>query len=193
MKKLSTDDRAAAMTEGVSFHDVPMPRGLAFGISHIESHGAPVSIFSADRTVAAITAHNKEFGTTLHAQQYLFDNQGKPGFNPANPPTRTSHCLQEHKGTGHFSRWQDPVVLARDRSLQQAQGRARQLVPAGRTLARLRIRPAVHVRCGEASCDQRQEPDRDARALERDLLEPDRMTGTRLPRSAGAGDMVGSR
>jgi hypothetical protein len=157
MKKLSTDDRAAAMTEG--------------------------------------------FGTTLHAQQYLFDNQGKPGFNPANPPTRASHCyfadgesgLQEHKGTGHFSRWQDPVVLARDQSLRQGQDRGRQHVPAGRTLTRLRIRPAVHVRCGEASCDQRQEPDRDARALERDLQEPDCLTGTRLSRSAGAGDMVGSR
>jgi hypothetical protein len=92
MKKLSTTDRAASMTEGVSFHDVPMPRGLAFAISHIESHGAPVSIFSADRTVAAINAHNAQFGTTLHAQQFLFDNQGKPGFNPANPPNRTSHC-----------------------------------------------------------------------------------------------------
>jgi len=57
MKKLSTADRAASMTEGVSFHDVPMPRGLAFAINHVESHGAPVSIFSADRTVAAIAAH----------------------------------------------------------------------------------------------------------------------------------------
>jgi hypothetical protein len=92
MKKLSTDDRAASMTEVVSFHDVPMPRGLAFAISHIERHGAPVSIFSADRTVGAIAAHNKQFGTALHAQQFLFDNQGKPGFNPANPPSRTSHC-----------------------------------------------------------------------------------------------------
>jgi hypothetical protein len=92
MKKLRTADRGASMTVIVSFHDVPMPRGLAFAISHIEQHGAPVSIYSADRTVAAIAEHNAEFGTNLHAQQYLFDNQGKPGFNPANPPNRTSHC-----------------------------------------------------------------------------------------------------
>lgn len=92
MNELRTEDRDASMTNLVSFHDVPMPRGLAFAIYHIEKHGAPVAIFSADRTVKAIAEHNKQFGTSLHAQQYLFDNQGKPGFNPANPPQKTSHC-----------------------------------------------------------------------------------------------------
>ncbi|MEA2302449.1 MAG: hypothetical protein QOE44_2984 [Solirubrobacteraceae bacterium] len=92
MHTLRTEDRVHSMTNLVSFHGVPMPRGLAFAIDHIEKHGAPVSIYSADRTVGAIAEHNKQFGTTLHAQEFLFDNQGKPGFNPANPPNRTSHC-----------------------------------------------------------------------------------------------------
>jgi hypothetical protein len=89
---LRKQDRDGSMTSLVSFHGVPIPRGLAFAIWHIEEHGAPVSIFSADRTVKAITDHNAQFGTQLHAQQFLFDNQNKPGFNPANPPARTSHC-----------------------------------------------------------------------------------------------------
>jgi hypothetical protein len=89
---LRKQDRDASMTNLVSFHGVPIPRGLAFAIWHIEDHGAPVSIFSADRTVKAIADHNAQFGTQLHAQQFLFDNQNKPGFNPANPPARTSHC-----------------------------------------------------------------------------------------------------
>ena len=92
MHTLRTEDRDASMTNVVSFHAVPMPRGLAFAIQHIEKHGAPVAIFSADRTVKAIAEHNKQFGTNLHAQQFLFDNQNRPGFNPANAPARTSHC-----------------------------------------------------------------------------------------------------
>jgi len=80
------------MTNIVSFHMVPMPRALAFAIWHIEKHGAPVIVDSADRTVKMVTEHNKQFGTQLSIQQYLFDNQHKPGFNPANPPELTSHC-----------------------------------------------------------------------------------------------------
>jgi hypothetical protein len=92
MNTLRTEDRDASMTNIVSFHGVPLPRGLAFAIEHIEKHGAPVAIFSADRTVKSIAEHNSQFGTKLHAQQFLFDNQNKPGFNPANAPQKTSHC-----------------------------------------------------------------------------------------------------
>lgn len=92
MHTLREQDRDAPMVNLVSFHNVPMPRMIAFTIDHIEKHGARVDIFSADRTVAAIAAHNEQFNTHLHAQLYLFQNQGKPGFNPANPPNRTSHC-----------------------------------------------------------------------------------------------------
>lgn len=92
MHTLRTQDRDASMTSLVSFHNVPMPRGLAFALDHIEDHGGKVDIFSADRTVKAVAAHNKQFGTNLHAQQYLYDNQHRPGFNPANPPNRTSHA-----------------------------------------------------------------------------------------------------
>lgn len=92
MHTLRKQDRDASMTNLVSFHGVPMPRGLAFAIDHIERHGGKVDIFSADRTVAAVAEHNRQFGTNLHAQQYLYDNQHRPGFNPANPPNRTSHA-----------------------------------------------------------------------------------------------------
>lgn len=86
-------DKTAPMTHVVSYHGiVPMPRGLAYALYHIDKHGGHIDTFSADRTVKAIADHNREFGTSLHAQQYLFDNQFKPGFNPANPPNRSSHC-----------------------------------------------------------------------------------------------------
>jgi hypothetical protein len=93
MHTLRTQDRDQAMDHVVSFHGVPMFRGLAFAIDHIEDHGGRVVIASADRRVKSIEEHNRQFGTRLHAQQFLFDNQWKPGFNPANPPNRTSHCL----------------------------------------------------------------------------------------------------
>lgn len=92
MLKFSKDQRDGKMTDLVSFHGVPMPRANAFVINHIEEHGAKVAIYSCDRTVAAIAAHNKQFGTNLHAQQYLYDHQNEPGFNPANSPSTTSHC-----------------------------------------------------------------------------------------------------
>lgn len=92
MHTLRKQDRDNSMTNLVSFHDVPMPRGIAFAIDHIEHHGASVAIFSADRTVAAVNEHNRQFGTHLHSQQYAIDHQGEPGWSAANPINRTSHC-----------------------------------------------------------------------------------------------------
>lgn len=80
------------MTNLVSFHNIPMPRGLAFSINHIEEHGAKVAIFSADRTVAAIAEHNRQFGTHLHSQAYLINLAARGLGNPANPISQTSHC-----------------------------------------------------------------------------------------------------
>jgi hypothetical protein len=54
MQTLRKQDRGASMTNLVCFHAVRMPRGPAFAISHIEARGAPVAIFSADRTLKAI-------------------------------------------------------------------------------------------------------------------------------------------
>lgn len=92
MHTLRTMDRAASMVNLVSFHEVPMPRGLAFAINHVEGRGAKVDIFSADRTVSAIAEHNREFGTHLKAQQQLIDDFNAGRGNPANPIDETSHC-----------------------------------------------------------------------------------------------------
>jgi hypothetical protein len=94
MHTLRKQDRDAPMTHTVSFHGVPMFRGLAFAIDHIEHHGAPVSIFSADRRDSVIREHNKQFGTNLHSQQYAIDHQGQPGWSAANPVDQTSPCLR---------------------------------------------------------------------------------------------------
>lgn len=82
------------MTNIVSFHNVPMPRGLAFAINHIEEHGAPVTIFSADRTARALAIHNRQYGTNLHSQAWLIAmHEVDPAhYAAANPITMTSHC-----------------------------------------------------------------------------------------------------
>lgn len=92
MHTLRTDDRDRSMEAVVSFHGVPMPRGVAFALRDIETDGAPISVFSADRTTGAIAEHNKQFGTHLSAQQHLVDLARQGRGNPANPPSRSSHC-----------------------------------------------------------------------------------------------------
>lgn len=92
MHTLRKQDRDAAMVNLVSFHEVPMPRGIAFCIDHIEDHGGRVAIFSADRTTAAVREHNEQFGTSLHGQQWLIDQYHAGKGNPANPIKQTSHC-----------------------------------------------------------------------------------------------------
>lgn len=93
MHTLRKQDRDASMTSLVSFHGVPMRRGIAFAIDHIESHSAHVAIFSANRTVGAIAEHNRQFGTHLSAQQALIDAHARdPRLPAANPISQTSHC-----------------------------------------------------------------------------------------------------
>lgn len=92
MHTLRKQDRDNSMTNLVSFHGVPMPRGVAFAIDHIEHHGGRVAIFSADRTHAAISEHNKQFGTHLSSQESLIADFRAGRGNPANPVDETSHC-----------------------------------------------------------------------------------------------------
>lgn len=94
MHTFTKDHRAESMTNLVSFHGVPMPRGLAFAINHIEEHGAPVSIFSADRTIGALREHNRQFGTHLKSQAQLVADWKAGNGNPANSPETTSHCYR---------------------------------------------------------------------------------------------------
>ena len=93
MKRFNARNRAHSMTVTVSFHDVPMPRGLAFAIRHIETR-TKVAIFSADRRDKIIAEHNKAFGTNLHGQAWLVAAHARDPahFAPANSPATTSHC-----------------------------------------------------------------------------------------------------
>jgi hypothetical protein len=86
-------NRAKPMWETVAYRDVPMFRCLAMALDHAADHGRTFQIFSADRRDSVLATFNAQHGTNLHGQQYLYENQGKPGFFPANPPNRTSHCL----------------------------------------------------------------------------------------------------
>lgn len=86
-------NRDLPMDHTVAFHDVPMFRMLAMALHHAERHGAAFYVNSADRRDAVLKRFNAKYGTNLHGQAYLYANQGKPGFFPANPPNMTSHCL----------------------------------------------------------------------------------------------------
>lgn len=102
MHTLRKQDRDNHMMVTVSFHSVPMFRGLAFALHHIEDHGAPIDIFSADRRDEIIAEHNKQFGTHLSGQQHLVDLAARGQGNPANPPNRTSHCLYADAAVGEL-------------------------------------------------------------------------------------------
>jgi hypothetical protein len=92
----STAQRDRSMTATVSYHGVPMFRGLAFALHHVAMHGGGVWVYSADRRDRIIAEHNRQFGTHLHGQQWLVDAHAQdPVRNaPANSPTTTSHCLR---------------------------------------------------------------------------------------------------
>lgn len=78
----------------VAFDGRPMFRALAWALKDARLHGVGFSITSADRRDSVIKAFNKQHGTDLHSQQYLYDHQGEPGFYPANPPGFSSHELR---------------------------------------------------------------------------------------------------
>lgn len=101
MIRFSTGHRDRSMLVIVSYENVPMPRGIAFALRHIQSHGAPVDIHSCDRRNHVIALHNKTFGTHLHAQQWLIDAHRRDPvhFAPANSVITTSHC---RRSDGHW-------------------------------------------------------------------------------------------
>lgn len=72
---------------------VPIFRAHALAFQAAHNAGARFTLVSGDRRDAVLAKFNAEHGTNLHGQQYLYDHQGQPGFYPANPPGRTSHCL----------------------------------------------------------------------------------------------------
>jgi hypothetical protein len=92
MNRFAIRDRDESMTHVVSYLRVPVPRGVAFTLYHVAKHGGHIDLFSCVRTVPVVASHNKSFGTHLHSQAYLYANQNRPGFNPANPPSTSSHC-----------------------------------------------------------------------------------------------------
>jgi hypothetical protein len=75
------------------FPPVPVFRAHAWALEAARHHGAEFQLVSADRRDAVLARFNREHGTNLHGQQYLYDHQHEPGFYPANPPDETSHCL----------------------------------------------------------------------------------------------------
>lgn len=89
------EDRDKAMLHTVSYHDVPMPRVIAYCLHSCEVRGAKVSVASCIRVDSVIEEHNREFGTNLHGQQFCIDMHKKDPahFAAANSPNTTSHCF----------------------------------------------------------------------------------------------------
>lgn len=85
-------DRHAPLLHVVSFHGVPLWRVQAYVLWVCEHHGARISVASGIRVDSIIAAHNHQYGTNLHGQQYAIDHQGQPGWSAANPLNKTSHC-----------------------------------------------------------------------------------------------------
>jgi hypothetical protein len=89
----TSENRSLPLWTVASFHDVPMFRALALALDHAQEQGAAFTIASADRRDAVLKKFNKQHGTNLHGQQFLFDHQNEKGFFPANRPSESSHCL----------------------------------------------------------------------------------------------------
>jgi hypothetical protein len=79
----------------VDYHGVPIFRAHAWALEDARIHGQRFTVLSGDRRTDVIRAFNREHGTNLHDQAFLFDgwNRRLPGFLPANPPDRGTHLL----------------------------------------------------------------------------------------------------
>ena len=89
----TSTNRTLPLWATVDYKGVPMFRALALALDHAAEAGAAFTVLSADRRDAVLARFNKQYGTSLHGQQYLYDHQREPGFYPANRPGTTSHCL----------------------------------------------------------------------------------------------------
>jgi lysozyme len=86
-------NRTLPLWETCAFDKVPIFRALALALDHAREAGAKFTILSADRRDPVLAKFNKQNGTNLHGQGYLYAHQHDPGFYPANSPATTSHCL----------------------------------------------------------------------------------------------------
>jgi lysozyme len=93
MQPFSKQNRTLPLWDTVGYQNVPMFRALALALDHAAESGATFTVLSADRRDAVLAKFNKQHGTSLHGQQFLYDHQHDPGFFPANRPGTTSHCL----------------------------------------------------------------------------------------------------
>ncbi len=77
--------------ETVAFHGAPMFRAQAWALWDFEFVGKnPLAVFSADRREGVA----ERFGKMSQAALFRGWVQRRPGFNPANPPGRSSHELR---------------------------------------------------------------------------------------------------
>lgn len=70
----------------------PVFRAVAWALEAAHNDGARFNVASSIRSDDVLAWFNPKYGTNHSGQQYLYDHQNDPGFYPANPPTRTSHC-----------------------------------------------------------------------------------------------------
>lgn len=85
----------------VNFQGRPMYRCIAWALHDYILHGGHLIVNSADRRDSVIRAFNRKYKASLSSQKFLFENQHRPGFFPANPPGFSSHELRSD-GNGFY-------------------------------------------------------------------------------------------
>jgi hypothetical protein len=83
-------NRHKYVTETVSFDGAPTMRGLEILLTHARRAGWDGTLQSSDRREGVA----ERFGKQSQAALYRGWIQGRAGFNPANPPGRSSHELR---------------------------------------------------------------------------------------------------
>lgn len=82
--------RPPRMTATISYDGTPVFRGLARALSDARRHGWKGTLQSADRRKGVAERYGKKSQAALYAGFIAH----KLGFNPANPPGRSSHELR---------------------------------------------------------------------------------------------------
>jgi len=85
----------------VNFQGRPMYRAIAWALYDYQLHGGHLTVNSADRRDSVVRKFNAKYGTNISSQKFLFENQHRPGFFPANPPGFSSHELRSD-GNGFY-------------------------------------------------------------------------------------------
>lgn len=83
-------NRARYLSETVPVNGVPTMRGLALLLRHAQARGWNGRLNSSDRRKGVA----ERYGHESQAALYKSWRAGLPGFNPANPPGRSSHELR---------------------------------------------------------------------------------------------------